>query len=1495
MRRALCVVFGLLWVIMVGFAQDDTSKEDVSAFLKDMERKAAEVDSDMAKWVRRDFSYAFEDQAVGEERRQQLIAVVRFLEGNRTKFSLAVLGYLKGAKVLLSQKDWSTWNDWHRQIDHFVSHPKERKASESFLAHAHGLFSNGLLFKSNAATWFMRTGSIQLAVDDAGEPLVNCENGMLVCLSKGDSMRMHDVTGTYRFLDNRFVGTNAKVTWERTTREGQFDAELGGFEIRMKGSSFTTENARLKSVLFDLPLEGALGMKVQGEAKEQRRTYPRFESRSGRVVLKDVFPGIAYEGGLQLRGSQLAGMSSDNRFAEISVFKHDTLFIRCLSDEVLFSDGSLDATHARMSILLGEDSIYHPDIKIKYLDNSKTFRATRQLEGVGQQPFVDTYHAMELEVEAVEWPLDGSVVKFRRLTSDRPEPAAFRSLDCFESDVYDQMMGIDPIHPLAELARFMARTELTSFSSDQYADFLGLQEEQARMLLIGLTNAGYVDLDIATRMCDVKPRAERHIKARKGVIDHDVLAFYSNPLRSPINATLSLNNKRLALNGIGRFGVSEAQDVKIIPYGGELTLGENRSFEFDGVIQAGKFELSGAGFAFDYDSFKLEVKMAESLRIKAEVDGKFDAYGKPLLRWVESTIEEVTGTLEIDHPNNKSGWKSDLYTQYPILTSREVSHVYYDSDMICRGAYHRDDFNYAVDPFVIDSLDNFKKEDLVFEGELLAGGIVPDLVEPLRLMEDYSLGFTRSTPASGYPLYRGLGKVTGDLTLNLGGLHGPGSIDFLTSHMVGDDNTLVPDSAYGRTTSYDNVAKAGEIPLVSADVADFGLHSYGKRLYVRSAPTDSLQFFGEEVHLKGELELTEQQMTGRGAFHFERAELASQDFLMEERTIDADVAAFELQGSDLNDVAFGTDNVTAHVDFDARRGDFKAIDGATLIDLPAIRYQSLMDEFSWFMDEERLDLFNSLIDPAAMTFQELADRDQSNFFSQHPDQDGLHFLSPRATYKVDEGLVHCQGVKSIAVADAEIKPNEGLITVRRDAVMDALYDAEIFANDVTRYHRLYNANVQITGRLDYDGAATKDYVDAIGKAWPIRLNELAVDTAKRTYGRGLVRAGEELFLSPEFAYRGRVRLEAGRKDLEFEGGAQMQFDCDDYANEWVEFVGVINPQDVAIPIDSLVTEMGKSHLGVGWISSDGGSNSMYPAFFTKKPVRSDRSFFVPKGFLRYDKRKDRYVVTNDAKFRNPMLPGTLTQMSRGGCDVDQQGAASFPLASNHLLSQKYIGDVSTTSGQMVMRGGMVVDMPMPGPILEYLASFIGTSDRSSGAGHEVGNYEYMLNELVGVDVADEMVSLLDRNMTGSGFKKDVPKEVRHTFIFHGMEWRFDTYDDMWVSEGEVSIATLGKHDVWRSVQGKVAVDRAKDRLIVYLHFGRKHWYFFEWKAKVGIMSVASREVVEDGEPTLSSLITEMKDSEKRIVKGKKKFILQQLPLTDKTKQRFVEAYREFDE
>ena len=55
------------------------------------------------------------------------------------------------------------------------------------------------------------------------------------------------------------------------------------------------------------------------------------------------------------------------------------------------------------------------------------------------------------------------------------------------------------------------------------------------------------------------------------------------------------------------------------------------------------------------------------------------------------------------------------------------------------------------------------------------------------------------------------------------------------------------------------------------------------------------------------------------------------------------------------------------MDFDARRGDFKAKEGATLIDLPAIRYQS-----SWM---------SSLV------------LDEAIGFAQHPDRSFGHDLS----------------------------------------------------------------------------------------------------------------------------------------------------------------------------------------------------------------------------------------------------------------------------------------------------------------------------------------------------------------------------------------------------------------------------------------------------------------------------------------------------------------------
>jgi hypothetical protein len=135
---------------------------------------------------------------------------------------------------------------------------------------------------------------------------------------------------------------------------------------------------------------------------------------------------------------------------------------------------------------------------------------------------------------------------------------------------------------------------------------------------------------------------------------------------------------------------------------------------------------SGKKFSFEYDNFKINLVNVDSLRLMAET-GKVDMYGNKLIKNVRTLIENITGDLLIDKPFNKSGVKS--FPEYPIFNSTKDSYVYYDKNSILEGAYSRKDFYFQVYPYVLDSVDNFRKEGLEFKGYFVSGGIFPPFEE----------------------------------------------------------------------------------------------------------------------------------------------------------------------------------------------------------------------------------------------------------------------------------------------------------------------------------------------------------------------------------------------------------------------------------------------------------------------------------------------------------------------------------------------------------------------------------------------------------------------------------------------------------------------------------------------------------------------------------------------------------------------------------------------
>ena len=1465
MRRALLIVLSLWFSGLLA----QTELPTPNAFVKRVEGDLKSF-PEKSKWVSTEFAAVFTSSSVPQSIQDTVITTVQRLEEKNIKSTTGIYGYLRGvhSHLVSDSLRMDLWNGWHQTIESMNEDRRLYKKLTAYLELSGELFASQIIANSRASKWQFVGGEMSVGVDSV--PYVDLSNGVLACYSKGDSATIRSASGRFVPTTGKWYGSEGKVHWEGTIYNDttQF-AVLPNYEIKLSGSTFKSSPVQFHTELFDQVLTGSLTFKVQKAKGPEFKTYPRFESDSEKLYLEDFFPGMDFEGGIVVKGSRLDGTGVDDEKGLLKIYNADTLFIQCALDEIMFRGDGFGSTNSEMSIYIGNDSIYHPGLSVRFDKPSDKLMFIRTEEGIGMQAFVDTYHNIEFHVEAINWTIGNPTIELGSLLMSGRGVGVFRSISNFDKRSYDDMMGIASIHPLSELRHFMKNRASNSFYVSEYAYHLRLSEATVKLMLIQLALQGYISYDAEDGWCEWLEKADDHLKCNKGRRDYDVIAFRSE-VGTGANAVLGLKNKVLDIHGIGSFKVSEAQDVFITPKDGNISMSEDRDFTFSGYVKAGKFEFNGSKFEFDYSSFQINLNAVEQMHIRAEIEGEYSASGRPKTRVIRNTIDGITGTLQIDDPSNRSGWRSHLYPHYPVLNSTGPSFVYYDNYSIHKGAYHRNRFKYALDPFEIDSLDNFVKDNVRFSGELIAGGIIPDLDVDLRLMDDFSLGIEASSPPEGYPLYRGLGTINADLVLNMSGLQGTGVIDYLSSHITGDKMVLVPDSSFGVTTYYVNEAIFDHVPAVEAAVTEFALHSDVEMLDVRYKQ-ERLKCFGEDADLMGEIHLNPSGMTANGEFEFEDARLSSNLFDMEERGMMADTADFEIFGNDLNALAFRTENVKSEIDFDDRIGDFVSHVGVTQIDLPAIRYFCTMDKFRWFMDLDQIQLENTL-----------ADSNLENFVSYHPDQDSLSFASPKALYKVGAAVVECHDVPLLNVADAEIIPDTGYVVVRRDAQMDPLKKAQIITNRDTRFHTMFDATVNVRGKKDYRGSAHYLYKDVNDTEWPIFFDLIEVDSSVTTVAQAKIPISDEFYLDPYFEFTGDVTLIGWRQNLEFEGGVRLSINCDDFKREWIKFETVIDPHDIKIPVTDLIIEKGMSHLDVGVMLSDDSPFEAYSLFFTKKRDRGDIPVFKAEGNLRYDKKKTRYVVSTDSKFEDSKSPGNLIELPNDGCGVYSTGSTTLPFNFN-LIEHEFIGDAwETDGGRIEMRGTIPLNLFMNEKLVSYLANQLKNASSAQPVDYTY-NYEYAITEMIGSDPAKVALDALAKD----GYFKKMPSGIKKTLVLTDLKFRYDSFEDSFVSDARIGIATVGNKSIFRSIPGRVELvrNRGRDVLRVYFHISEQHWYYFEYDTYFKF---------ETSDLGFIELWNTLKDTQKRLINTETKESLKMQISRMGLRDDFVDRFRDFE-
>ena len=137
-----------------------------------------------------------------------------------------------------------------------------------------GLLNQGKLHSANTGTWLVRGGFVTFGVDERERPRITCDSSTVVCLAKGDSARLHQVRGRYDVLDNELHVETGRLDWERTVREGDFQAEVRAFDIRLKGSTFTTDSATFQSDMFGTPLHGRSTSRFRQKSRPKSAPIP---------------------------------------------------------------------------------------------------------------------------------------------------------------------------------------------------------------------------------------------------------------------------------------------------------------------------------------------------------------------------------------------------------------------------------------------------------------------------------------------------------------------------------------------------------------------------------------------------------------------------------------------------------------------------------------------------------------------------------------------------------------------------------------------------------------------------------------------------------------------------------------------------------------------------------------------------------------------------------------------------------------------------------------------------------------------------------------------------------------------------------------------------------------------------------------------------------------------------------------------------------------------
>ncbi|MEO8147165.1 MAG: hypothetical protein ABI723_05980 [Bacteroidia bacterium] len=1369
-----------------------------------------------------------------------------------------------------SNQSAESFKNWHFSLEKGLSTTTKRLSD--YIENCYVLFVKNEIYESSSVAWVAGSNKYTFEFDSMPKVVFPAMN--LTCLAKNDSSVIYNTQCIYYPNLKKIIGKGGHVNWNRGgLTEAEAYADLNTYTIDVSGSDYIIDSVTFHyPKYFSGPLSGTFSEKILSNVTPENASWPRFTSYQQTLDIKNLIKDAQYRGGFALQGNKMIGGGSDLQDASLIFNRDGKPFLIATSKSFTVRPERVSSENAAITILWDKDSITHPGVNFKYVYSDKKLSLYRDTRGAQQSPFFDSYHNVEMYFDELSWKITDPLMDLKMTVGEGEAKLSFESDNYYRKQRFEKILGIAEETPLYTLKKYSQKYNTNVVNTKALAQEMHMADDQVRSMLISLSNAGYVSFDFKTDAAMIKDKLYYFLKAWTGKTDYESLIWESQ-ISGAANATINLLNFDIRMRGVSNVQISDSQNVYVVPDSQEVVMHKDRNFSFNGKVHAGRLDFYGSNFEFGYEDFKFKLKNIDSLRMRVPTD-IMDEKGNPRMARVKNVLQNLSGELLIDSLNNKSGLKPGY--AYPLFTALTNAFLYYDASDIRDGVYNRDKFYFKTDPFIIDSADYIIGSSIKFDGNFVSN-IFPDSRETLVLQPDYSLGFTKETTAEGLPMYGGKATFNNKIHLSNNGLEGDGEIKYLSSLTKSDKIIFFPDSTLAEANSFAIEKKTiGTVAYPEVKATDVLVDFEPKKDYMDIKKKDKdFTLYEQQVSLDGNLRLSPKGLGGYGTTAFFGAQLVSNDFRFQQTTFGADTAEFRLRSDDSTVYAIDAKNFNSTIDLALKTGDFKSNAGKSKIDFPINQYLTYIEQFKWFIDPRELE-FNSPV----------ANKLGSEFISTHPLQDSVRFFSPSARYNLKDYLIKAKKVKEILIADASIQPDSGNVTVEKAAHIQTLTNAIVIADTATKYHTIVNANIEIASRKRYEGTGDYEYTDQAKVKHLLHLDRIAIDTAFHTYATGEIADTSNFTISPNTLFKGKVKILAAHKFLNFDGFALVNHACEKVEKNWFSFASEINPEKVKIPIVNPVNETHeKLTAGIYLTSASDTSSGFYSTFLSPKIKVSDQELVAVTGLLTFDNKSKEYRIVSDTINGSDSV-GNYISLNDEQCRVYAEGLINLGINFGQFKT-KFAGSVTNNMNLDSTDLNLVVDCDFP--FNEESLKSMADVFLSYPNLKPTDDLNTLYNKSMSTVTGKEKWAKASGELAQSGALKRVPDELKHSIILSNVKLKWNNASKSYRSVGNIGVAFIYKNAISRYLKGNCEIVNKKgsNGFNLYLEIDANTWYFFSFSRNI-MQAVSS-------DPTFNDVISKEKD-EKRLSKGKDDLPdFQYMLSTERKKNEFLKKLTEIEE